>query len=147
MIKTFRGQVADGGQTKIRLSTKKGKVGYRIVKFQTIPETPGATSDVEAVVKIFKTSQLSTSSTVDFADGNMLAVIYYQDNADVHYPESINIIFDREVFNQDIYITCDANQGNQDMNYYIELEVMNLSDSETQVSTLRDIRQNPQVGA
>ena len=30
MIKTFRGILADGDQNKIRLTTKKGKIGYKI---------------------------------------------------------------------------------------------------------------------
>ena len=33
MIKTFKGTIADDGQDKIRLSTKKGKIGYRIIHF------------------------------------------------------------------------------------------------------------------
>ena len=31
VVKTFRGQLEDGGQDHIRLQTIKGKVGYRIV--------------------------------------------------------------------------------------------------------------------
>jgi len=33
VVKTFRGLLADGGQDRIRLSTIKGKVGYKIAKF------------------------------------------------------------------------------------------------------------------
>jgi len=48
MIKTFRGLLADGGQDRIRLSTIKGKVGYKIAKFEGFPNTPGVT-DYESI--------------------------------------------------------------------------------------------------
>ena len=51
MIKTFRGLLAHGGQDRIRLSTIKGKVGYRIKKFQLMPQD--ANEDTEHVMKIY----------------------------------------------------------------------------------------------
>ena len=57
-------------------------------------------------------------------------------------------IFEQEIFNQDIYITHqDSGAGTLAVNYYIELETMSLTDNAATVSTLRDIRLNPQVGA
>jgi len=52
------------------------------------------------------------------------------------------VIFDNEVFNQDIYITYTDNGGgsNEDINYYIELEQIKLDLSENTVATLKDIR-------
>ena len=40
-IKTFRGLLADGGQDTIVLHTNDGSTGYRIVKFQLMPDAPG----------------------------------------------------------------------------------------------------------
>jgi len=148
MIKTFRGLLGDGGQNKIRLSTKKGKIGYRIVKLQIITETPGI-AQMEHIVKIYKVSQGSVDGEIDFSDGNLLGVAEYSAGEGVEWPAGTEpVIFDQEVFNQDIYVTAiDVSSGSASVNYYIELETMNLSDNAAAVSTLRDIRLNPQVGA
>ena len=146
MIKTFRGLLEDGEQEKIRLSTKKGKIGYRIVKFELFANTPG-TTDYESVMKIFKVLQTSVTGTVDFSDGNLLAACYLEGNQNTHYIDGLTTIFDREIFNQDIYITHIEVDGNLACNYYLELETINMTDNAAAVSTLRDIRLNPQVGA
>ena len=146
MIKTFRGLLADGAQDTIRLSTKKGKIGYRIVKFQIIGKEPGE-SHQEHTVKIYKITQTTINNTVDFADGNLLGVAYVSENAGVEYGMKVNVTFDLEVFNQDIYITHVDTTGSEPCNYYLELESESLTDNAAAVSTLRDIRLNPQVGA
>ena len=146
MIKTFRGLLADGGQDRIRLSTKKGKRGYRIVKFQIFPNEPGEQHQ-EHTVKLYKIIQTTIDNTVDFSDGNLLAAGYYQDGDSPSYPASMDIIFEQEIFNQDVYITAVDTHGSQPMNYYVELETINMTDTAAAVSTLRDIRLNPQVGA
>jgi len=140
VIKTFRGLIADGAQDTIVLHTNDGATGYRIVKFECIPNTPGTGSDVQAVVKIYKTSQTTIDDTVDFSDQTLLGCLYFQDNAVQTYPSSTDIIFDTEVFNQDIYITHEASAGSQAMNYYLELEQVKLDLSENTVATLKDIR-------
>ena len=71
MIKTFRGIIGSAGVNLIRLSTKKGKIGYRIINFQIMPTKINLT--IENVMKIYKTVQASGSSNIDFADGNLLA--------------------------------------------------------------------------
>ena len=53
MIKTFRGQIADGGQDTILLHTNDGSAGYRIVKFQIMTSAPGTTR-AEHILKIGK---------------------------------------------------------------------------------------------
>ena len=146
MIKTFRGLLGDDSQDKIRLSTKKGKIGYRIHKFQLMFDKPG-TESVENVVKIFKIPQTSIDGLIDFSDGNLLAASFLSGSTSATYPEDITTIFDQEIFNQDIYITHADVAGGNSVNYYLELEVMSLSDNAAAVSTLRDIRLNPQVGA
>jgi len=146
MIKTFRGLLLDDEQNRIRLSTKKGKIGYRIIKFQIFSYAPGVKQS-EHVVKIFKVKQTTVTGLVDFSDGNLLGAAYLETTDSPTTPDNPqNTIFEQEVFNQDIFITqADAN-GSDPCNYYLELETMSLTDNAASVSTLRDIRLNPQVG-
>ena len=147
MIKTFRGKLLQDGQDKIRLATKKGKIGYRIVKFQVMPEVMGGASS-ESCVKVFKVLQTTVTASVDFSDGNLLAAATITNHTSGYiYPPGDNIIFDQEIFNQDIYVTNKDNAGSEGCNYYLELETINMTDNAAAVSTLRDIRLNPQVGA
>lgn len=146
MIKTFRGILADGGQNKIRLTTKKGKIGYKIKKFQVMGNQPGAATQ-ESVVKIFKVGQTAIDANIDFSDGNLLATAILIANDGSNYQFTTDVMFEQEVFNQDIYITHKDYDTGAACNYYLELEAMSLTDNAASVSTLRDIRLNPQVGA
>jgi len=139
MIKTFRGLLADGGQDRIKLSTIKGKVGYQIVKLQIIGIQPSAINS-ESTVKIYKDSQSSITDTIDLSEGALLAVAYRETNAAGTSNEPEVIIFDREIFNQDIYITHENTEPGRSCNYYLELEVIPLTDQGAEYSTLRDIR-------
>jgi len=139
-IKTFRGLIADGDQDTVLLHTNDGSIGYRIVKFQCIPAAPGSATDVEAVMKIYKVQQTAIDATVDFSDQTLLGCIYFQDEATQHNPTSVDVIFDTEIFNQDIYLTYESISGGQSMNYYLELEQMKLDLNENTVATLKDIR-------
>jgi len=122
MIKTFRGALKDGAQDQIRLQTIKGKVGYQIRAFRLFP--PTGDSNIEATVKIYKTEQSTIDNTV----------------ASANYPAEFHVIFDNEVFNQDIFI------GNSDpvmtakVNYYIELEVIPLDDAGAEYTSVKDLR-------
>jgi len=75
MIKTFRGLLVDGGVDRIRLSTIKGKVGYKIIKLQLIQEAPGA-QDTETVVTVNKNT-FTPIATIDLSDSDILAVGFY----------------------------------------------------------------------
>jgi len=55
------------------------------------------------------------------------------------YPDDLNVVFDQEIFNQDIYVTQQCLQSG-DVNYYIELEQVKLNVDESTVATLKDIR-------
>jgi len=143
MIKTFRGLLGDGGADTIVLHTNDGSTGYRIVKFQVIPYAPG-TAEVETVTKVYKV-ETAGSATVDFSDQTLLGAAYYQDNASQTYVNSETIIFDREIFNQDIHLTTYATSGSSPMNYYIELEQVKLDLSESTVATLKDIRNEKRI--
>jgi len=140
MIKTFRGLLASGGQDRIRLSTIKGKVGYRIVKFQLIPADSYGTANQELVLKIYKTEQTTINDAVNFTDSDLLGIVYTGFNTSAGQVGS-QVIFDREIFNQDIYITMVDNGGaSLPGNYYVELEVIPLDDAGAEYTTLKDMR-------
>ena len=141
VVKTFRGLLADGGQDRIRLQTIKGKVGYRIIKFQTMNMNPGAQL-IEGVMKVYKEEQTTVDGIVNFTDSSLLAADYHIDNDSTAYATSEVVIFDQEMFNQDIYITFKDISTGQSMNYYIELEAIALDDAGAEYTTLKDMRQS-----
>ena len=142
MIKTFRGSIVDGGQDTIVLHTNDGSTGYRIVKFDLFPSLPGQTT-VENTVTIWKTPQAAPSTTaitVDFSDNTMLAVATFHEGANDSRIDQVYVVFDREIFNQDIYLTHTDTIGSAAVNYYLELEQVKLDLSESTVATLKDVR-------
>jgi len=143
MIKTYRGLLADGGQDRIRLQTIKGKVGYRITKFEVITTLTGTGGAKESTLMIWKTSQSSVSTTVatvDFTDSDLLAIAFYKSQDNPVYASTHRVIFDNEIFNQDIYITHTNTDGSVACNYYFELEVIPLDDAGAEYTTLKDMR-------
>jgi len=141
-ILSYRGLLADGGQETILLSTKKGEMGYKIKKFEAIPAAPGSSSS-NHILKIYKVSQSTTSSTIDFSTQTLIGSLWIRDNVDANYAGAIeSIIFDQEIFNQDIYITHVETVGTESCNFYLELEMIKLDESQAMVATLKDIRNN-----
>ena len=139
-IKSFRNKLATGQQDTIRLSTNQGKIGYKVVKFQLISPNPG-TDACELVGKVYTRTQNSVDRAVNFANSELLAVAYYEDNISSHEGMGTVVIFDNVKINQDIYVTVfDASTNNIDTNYYLELEQFNLSENEATVATLKDMR-------
>ena len=137
---SYKGTLNIGLEERIRLKTIKGKKGYKITKFQILGTTPGQ-ANVEYVGKITKVKDPNIGPTVKFTDADLLAVAYYQDNEGTDKPMSNIIIFDNEMFNQDIFINItDASSGTVPCNYYIELETMELSEIETTMLTLKNLR-------
>jgi len=140
VVKTFRGALADASEERIRLSTIKGKVGYRIVKYEIISAEPFAKSG-EHIVKLYKESQSTIDGVVDFTDSSLLGVALWRASANELYPLSTTIIFDREIFNQDIYIThADLQTSSTLASYYLELEIIPLDDAGAEYTTLKAIR-------
>ena len=139
VVKTYRGQLANSGQDRIRLQTIKGKVGYRINLFQVMG--PNSSTDIEHVLKIFKIKQSTISSSINFTDSNLLAVAVITDSTGRETLPTPIIIFDKEIFNQDIYITSKADDNAANINYYLELEVIPLDDTGAEYTTLKDMRQ------
>ena len=139
-IKTFRGLIADGAQDTIVLHTSDGSTGYRIVKFQLMPNEMGSSSN-EHTVQIWKEFQTAITATIDFSNNRLLAAATTTNNPNGYqYPPSTQVIFDNEIFNQDIYITHVETSLAEPVNYYIELEQMSLDLTENTVATLKNIR-------
>jgi len=138
-MKSFRGKMSDDSIDTITLHTNTGSTGYRIVKFQIMPVN--ADTNVETTMAIYKIPQTAASADLDFSDNTLLAgAIYTTSASNLYNPEPV-IIFDNEIFNQDIYITLKgASGGPATMNYYIELEQISLDLTENTVATLKDIR-------
>jgi len=139
MIKTFRGLLTDGGQDRLRLSTIKGKVGYKIIKFEIMPELPGA-AYYESIVQIWKKEQASAANDINFTDTDLLAAAFFSGDSAAHnFYGPVLVIFDGEMFNQDIYITNQELQSGK-ANYYLELEVIPLNDKGAEYTTVKDLR-------
>jgi hypothetical protein len=142
VVKSFRGLLADGAQEQISLATIKGKVGYRIIKFQLMTEKPG-TTDYEQIVKIFKTEQTTIVEDINFTDSDLLAAGYTEGGAATNFiGNPMIVIFDQEIFNQDIFISHFDAKGALPCNYYLELEQFPLASDEATVATLKDIKLN-----
>jgi hypothetical protein len=137
---SYKGKLDMGLEDKINLKTLNGKVGYKIVKFQLMSTQP-ATQANEFIGKITKIPETNIADTVDFTDGNVLAVNYYVTGRYSDDIQSQTIIFDNEKVNQNIFVhITDGTGGTIACNYYIELEVMSLNDLEATQLTLKSIR-------
>ena len=144
-IITFKGKLNIGTEEKINLSTNNGLTGYRISKFEIISSTPHA-ADVALVAKVRLTSDPNIGPAVDFSDTDLMAVNTYEDKASSNYPTHETIIFDRETFNQDVFVTmADADSNTTPANYYLELETFKLDLNESTYHTIKNIRSATQA--
>jgi len=137
---SFRGKLDIGVQQKIKLSTLKGKTGYRIKQFQIIGSTPGVAA-AEYVGKITKVKDPNISSVINFTDADLMAVSYTQETTSSSGGINQVIIFDNEITNQDIFVNItDASGATVACNYYIELETVALTDIQSTQLTLKNLR-------
>jgi hypothetical protein len=135
-IVSFKGQLGINTQEKINLRTIKGKIGYKIVKFDIISETPG-TNNIELIGQVFKKEQVSILSVVNFDDSDLLAAAFHV----TQYGPTQATIFDNQIVNQNVFVTMTDQSGNSvPGNYYIEFEAISLSDVEATRATLQSIR-------
>jgi len=141
MIKSYRGLIADGTQDTIPLHTNDGKTGYKIVKFELMANDPSG-DNAENVIEIWKVKQNMATLTdkIDFTQTTLLAAGYVENHAGEDSPMSISIMFDNEVFNQDIYVTNVAGLGSTGVNYYIELEQISLTEDQALVAIVKNLR-------
>ena len=142
-IKTFRGKIADGAIETIPLHTNDGSVGYKIVKFLCMPDTPG-TNQTEAILNLFTVPQTTAVNTIDFSDQTLIGSIFQatSNGSNEAFAEEIVIVFDNMIFNQDLFLTAKEKVGARDTNYHIELEQVKLDLNQNTVATLKDIRNN-----
>ena len=142
-IKTFRGLLASDGVDKISLHTNNGSTGYKIVKFILFPNNPD--NSHETTVKVYSTDTnpdvVTPTITADFNDNQLLAAGWFsfEGSGGGHATGFLNVVFDNMIFNQDIFVTSKCGQG-RSMNYYLELEQIQLALDENTVATLKDIR-------
>lgn len=139
-IKTYKGKLPIGEQEKIHLSTNDGLTGYRIVNFQLFPSNPGQ-ANYELIGKIYLTDQTGKiTDTVDFSESDLLAAIYQAGKSSENV-QPIVTVFDKETFNQDIFIyITDISAATNPANYYIELEQFKLDLNSSTYHTLKNIR-------
>ena len=139
---SFKGTLNIGTEDKISLKTIKGKIGYKITKLQAISTKPGTVDHDEVLMQVFSKSQIgSIGNEVQFTNSELLAVCFYEDNDNPAYMASNLIIFDNQPFNQDIFISAtDVGGGTKPVNYYIEIETMELNDLQATQLTLKNLR-------
>ena len=130
-----------GLQAKLNLRTIKGKVGYKVSKFQIMSQTAGSATGT-FVAQIFKKDQTgAVSAVVDFSNPDLVAVVFANFSSSVNSPTYETIIFDNEMFNQNVFVTIqDPDGGTQECNYYVELEAKEINDLESTMLTLKNIR-------
>ena len=137
-IKTFRGLITDASQDTILLRTITGTTGYKINKFECMQDGFG---NSEMVIKIYKVKQTTIDSTINFSDTTLLAACMISGSSSAEAnPEDRSIIFDKEIINQDIFITAAVSSSADPTNYYLELEQVSLDSNETAVATLKNIK-------
>jgi len=138
-IKSYRGLIADGGQDTIPLHTNNGKTGYKVVKFKLMPEEMGGTSN-EHTVQIHKVST-AASAKIDFSDLTLLAAGTVNNSSNATASSQLPaVIFDNEIVNQDIYVTHVDNASADPVNYYIELEQIDLTEDQDLVAIVKNLR-------
>ena len=135
---SYKGQLPPGEQDRIRLKTNNGKTGYKITKFQLMPEDPVDVTST-AVVKVFSIPQSGIpTNEMDFSDNTLLAAGFMENSNSANFFGGQTVIFDNTTFNQDIDLTSSVSAGS--VNYYIEIEQVRLSLNENTVATSKDIR-------
>ena len=138
IIKSFRGLIADDTIDTVVLHTNTGSTGYKINKFQIIG--PDSNENIESTVKVYKIKQTTIDDKIDFSDNTLLAAATFSGTTSSANTAAQVVVFDNEIFNQDIYVTLKGESYTSNMNYYIELEQMQLDLTENTVATLKDIR-------
>ena len=145
-IKSFRGLLKDSTQQQVFLHTSDGSTGYRIIKFDVMGHALGDNNDQEHIVMLWKTDHsgdlaTTVTSRPDFNNQTLLGVAFLVNDTASQLNYSTSVIFDNEIFNQDIFITLrDLGGATQACNYYLELEQVKLDLNENTVATLKDIR-------
>ena len=137
---TYKGLIANQTIHRIRLGTKKGLTGYRIKKLQVFPFEDDT---IEATVKVFSVEPAGATNSANFDDPTLLGAVYFSmDSGSAAAPEDTTVVMDNKIVNQDIFITLRCHTNIASLNYYIELESIDLDLGEATVATLKDMRGN-----
>lgn len=133
--------MANDTQVVINLHTNTGRTGYRIKKFELMPNEPGVKAHV-SIVKVYALTQTANTDEINFSETDLLAAAVANSNDNAHiYPLWESIIYEETIVNQDIFVTHkNAGATTELCNYYLELEQVELSSSETAVTTLKNIK-------
>ena len=123
---SFRGLLKDGEQNEINIEGSVGAIAWRITAFQVMG--PDASENIESVVKIYRERQATTDATITFNDNELLAAAVISQSATMqNYPDDTSVIFDRDLFVRNIYVTLKGADYTSNVNYYIELEEVKVS--------------------
>jgi len=123
---SFRGLLVDGGQQRIRIQGATGEIAWRITSFQVM--APSAAENIESVVKIYREEQDTPDLTINFNNNELLGAAVISQSATMqNYPDDTSVIFDRDLFVRNIYVTLKGADYTADVNYYIELEEVKVS--------------------
>jgi hypothetical protein len=136
-IISYKGSIVSTGTERLRLKTNTGKTGYKITKFEIMPQN--SSNNFESTVKIYSVKQDAGDAIVNFNDSTLLAAAF-TGLISGGYAGSQAIIHDNVIFNQDIFVTAEDTSGAQPTNYYIELEAISLNDVEATMVTLQNLR-------
>ena len=136
-IKSFRGKIAGDGTETIALHTRDGSQGYRIKKLEVMPAA--FTGDQVGIFTI-NTVAFTPATTVDFSDQTLIGVALVRTGNLLSETYTQDVVFDNITFNQDIHLGFKNLDAAIDMNYHIELELVQLDLNENTVATLKDIR-------
>jgi len=140
-VHSFRGLLIDGGQDKISLERQNLNVAYRITKFAVMG--PDASENIESVVKIYRESQSSKDTTINFTDPDLLGANIISQSATMqNYPEDTSVIFDNILFSRNIYVTLKGADYTANVNYYIEIEEVPVNASTLMQIKLGTARRN-----
>jgi len=127
-VHSFRGLLSDGGQDEINLERQNVNLAYRVVKLNIIAQLPGTLGGQESTIMVWREEQTSistTTATIDFSNPDLLGVAYWNASDSPQYAQSITVLFDNVLFSRNLYIThtdTHSSPGNNNCNYYIELE-------------------------
>jgi len=93
-----------------------------------------------SVAKVYRKEQSSLDGVIDFTDPDLLAAGYLVGSNATNTTESLSVIFDNEIFNQDIFVTHKDIDLAQACNYYIELEQIKLSTAQAELLIVKSLR-------
>jgi len=133
-IKSFRALLTDGDQIRIPLHHAGKGMGFKIKTLQVMPNDIDGSSNHECSVQIWKQKQLSLATDIDFNNSALIGAAYYVRSLNPSAPyvalmSEQTVVFDNEVFNQDIFVVYKTGQGGQLINYYLELEEVKMTDA------------------